>query len=598
MFGVGEIVSVLTNPTEVLKSLTESKRMLEEARRELQESQERAQIPPSHTFSPLPGFFERPAELAILERSLGSVPSFTVLFGASSVGKTALLRQVLSDDRYHVVYFDLRIAGFADLSSLYFSLSTQLESYFAAIPDLLGREWGWGEFEKESYAFKHDRLDVQKRVENGGQVRTSDIAHLLELFQSALLSYWNFQPMSPEEREWAKAARKREEKTGVKEGVEPVKTTRKKAPSAPSAARDAGETRAIGGAAAQPEPADRDLFDARSLRGMEEQAEEEGTDGAKGAPGTNKEGEEAEVGATPPPKKMPVFFLDEAHKLPALIQSSDAMKTFLDSQLVLTKQDRLCHIVHATSDPFHLHWLRQLNVMQHANILSVGDCSKEEARRFFNDFLMPHVPDELKPKINFEGVYRVFGGKLAHLSDFVGEFVNSDGDVAPPQSTHFLQAHALLNLHLIHSSPSVPGDEDSPTQGFAIYSSLRDASPHASPSPFGESASAEFRASDLLKVMQHLRPGALDSLAYFPLCRKLGARAVDGMVRGRLLELRWTEAITEEGEPASAEERKARRAVVGPRVLPTTPVVRYAMGEVLEEYKREGFHLPDASALV
>lgn len=171
--------------------------------------------------------------------------------------------------------------------------------------------------------------------------------------------------MSPEEREWAKAARKREEKTGVKEGVEPVKTTRKKAPSAPSAARDAGETRAIGGAAAQPEPADRDLFDARSLRGMEEQAEEEGTDGAKGAPGTNKEGEEAEVGATPPPKKMPVFFLDEAHKvrsllsssvlageltalvaqLPALIQSSDAMKTFLDSQLVLTKQDRLCRML-------------------------------------------------------------------------------------------------------------------------------------------------------------------------------------------------------------------------------------------------------------
>lgn len=200
--------------------------MLEEARRELKEAQERAQsrfaslappplvscslpgfrpaVPASHTFSPLPGFFDRPAEIRVLERALGSVPGFTVLFGASSVGKTALLRQVLSDDKYHVVHFDLRIAGFADLASLYFSLSTQLESYFAAIPDLLGREWGWGEFEKESFAFKHDRLDVLKRLENGGEVKTSvswlptpnvlnceltprpqDIAHLLELFQAS-----------------------------------------------------------------------------------------------------------------------------------------------------------------------------------------------------------------------------------------------------------------------------------------------------------------------------------------------------------------------------------------------------------------------------
>lgn len=129
------------------------------------------------------------------------------------------------------------------------------------------------------------------------------------------------------------------------------------------------------------------------------------------------------------------------------------MKTFLDSQLVLTKQDRLCRafyqtslvsvgpvdprltfdrpdIVHATSDPFHLHWLRQLNVMQHCNILTVGDCSKAEAQRYFTDFLLPHVPDKLKSRLSFEEVYKVFGGKLAHLSDFVGEFVNSDGDIS------------------------------------------------------------------------------------------------------------------------------------------------------------------------
>ena len=90
---------------------------------------------------------------------------------------------------------------------------------------------------------------------------------------------------------------------------------------------------------------------------------------------------------------MPVFFLDEAHKLyvffvwvhewlmadryfilfcgicrPGLIQSIDAMKSLLDSMLVLTKQDRLCHVIHSTSDPFYQTWLRQLNVMQHCKV--------------------------------------------------------------------------------------------------------------------------------------------------------------------------------------------------------------------------------------
>lgn len=45
----------------------------------------------------------------------------------------------------------------------------------------------------------------------------------------------------------------------------------------------------------------------------------------------------------PPTKKIPVFFLDEAHKLPALIQTDTAMKSLLDAMLVLTKQDRLIH---------------------------------------------------------------------------------------------------------------------------------------------------------------------------------------------------------------------------------------------------------------
>jgi len=83
-----------------------------------------------------------------------------------------------------------------------------------------------------------------------------------------------------------------------------------------------------------------------------------------------------------------VIFFDEAHKLyaigccfsskylitfssPTLIKSTDTIKYLLESVLVLTKQDRLCHVIHATSDPFYSTWLRQLNLMQHCRVSSI-----------------------------------------------------------------------------------------------------------------------------------------------------------------------------------------------------------------------------------
>ena len=65
-------------------------------------------------------------------------------------------------------------------------------------------------------------------------------------------------------------------------------------------------------------------------------------------------------------RSIPVLFFDEAHRLPALISAQDeTMKVLLDACLVLTKQDRLCHVVMATSSSHFFQWLRQLNVLQH-----------------------------------------------------------------------------------------------------------------------------------------------------------------------------------------------------------------------------------------
>lgn len=129
-FGVGEILGVLTNPAETLRQLNESKNMLKKAREDMELSNEAKKIPTKHTFSRLPGFHGREAEQKLLRKILSNSPKMTVVFGATSVGKTALLRQVLATEDFYVIKFDLRISGFADLKTLYIALCEQFERFF------------------------------------------------------------------------------------------------------------------------------------------------------------------------------------------------------------------------------------------------------------------------------------------------------------------------------------------------------------------------------------------------------------------------------------------------------------------------------------
>ena len=177
------------------------------------------------------------------------------------------------------------------------------------------------------------------------------------------------------------------------------------------------------------------------------------------------------------------------------------------------------------------------------------------------------------------------------------------------QSSHFIQAHALLNLHIIHSAqastngqPSDPLNDTGPQNehasthaihrlsppisagpgaGFRIYSPLT-ANPHQSPSGLftsstgngagsGEEAPvflADFSAYQLLRVMNRLAQPGTRALPYFLLCREMGAKAIDGMVKGRILDLRWTEPVSREfADPyygrMSARVRDSIRAQLG-----------------------------------
>ncbi|KAJ3568026.1 hypothetical protein NP233_g5987 [Leucocoprinus birnbaumii] len=166
--------------------------------------------------------------------------------------------------------------------------------------------------------------------------------------------------------------------------------------------------------------------------------------------------------------------------------------------------------------------------------------------------------------------------------------------------------------------------------------------------------SADFTAMQLLKVMSRLTKPDTPYLPYFMLCREFGVRAVDGMVKGRVLDLRWSEPVSKDngeeeqlprasltgysglgmpppppmtynaamaasgsgtaidtlGPPPAIDDEEGIVPVppsellgtmhsgipvdpyeeeylelVGPRLIPMTPIMRYAMAEVIEEYE-------------
>jgi len=71
------------------------------------------------------------------------------------------------------------------------------------------------------------------------------------------------------------------------------------------------------------------------------------------------------------------------------------------------------------------------------------------------------------------------------------------------------------------------------------------------------------------------------SVEYFALCQELGADVVDAMVKSRLLELRWTRAVSDDGY--NVLENVGGLRFEKPRIVAMTPILRKAMEVVLME---------------
>jgi hypothetical protein len=55
-------------------------------------------------------------------------------------------------------------------------------------------------------------------------------------------------------------------------------------------------------------------------------------------------------------------------------------------------------------------------------IITIGDHTKHETRRFFREEVLKNLPEHLRPKLDFERLYDAFGGKIAHWQDYTADF--------------------------------------------------------------------------------------------------------------------------------------------------------------------------------
>jgi len=84
-------------------------------------------------------------------------------------------------------------------------------------------------------------------------------------------------------------------------------------------------------------------------------------------------------------------------------------------------------------------------------IITIGDCSKGETRRFFQERLIPRVPEHLRRGLNFEHLYEAFGGKFAHWHDYITDYGTFLPKLASNKSND-----AFQSIQTAHSMVSYP----------------------------------------------------------------------------------------------------------------------------------------------
>ncbi|RIA90680.1 Archaeal ATPase-domain-containing protein [Glomus cerebriforme] len=430
------------------------------------ETYEKIKFPITHTFNRTPKFLGREKEIRMLNDSLSGDPKFLIINGSQSVGKTALLREVLANNKYHVIYIDLRISGFADLRSFTAEFATHLETFFTQItsyyPNLKI-------FQDKALVFKKLRLsgpesfDVKQLLDSQTNIdlftiqNRNDFAKLMKSFQSGLLMY---------------------HETDLDEKKE----------------RDEEDERQI------------NKKDKHRIFDYEKSARQ---------------------------KRIPIVVFDEAHKLKNLLNDNEALQILFDALVAFTTQDRLCHVIHSTSNSFYERLLTKSRILHHTKSLIIGDLSKLEISKYFHEILVPIIPQEIRERIfkMEDDLHEILGGKILYWKSFVQDYILSDGKLTIESFEPFIRAQHQLNLYL----------KDSPSDDELIP------------------------VDPIIRISHYI----IDKhkVSYHRLCKEFTQPVIDALIDNGILEYRM---INEIGDVDDEPEEK-------PFVIPSSQLMKHAM---------------------
>ncbi|CAB4424634.1 unnamed protein product [Rhizophagus irregularis] len=441
---------------------------------------EKIKLPITHTFNKTPGFLGREKEILVINDLLSRDPKFLIVNGSESVGKTALLREILASNQYHVIYIDTRVSGFADVRSFTTEFATHLESFFNQIvsyyPNLKV-------FRDVSIAFKSLRLsgpesfeirqDVQLNADFVASQTRNDLAKLLEKLRIGLLMYHEADLYEKKEKK---------EKKEEEENIDKI------------------EHRIF------------DYDDARR-------------------------------------KKIPIIVFDEAHKLRHLLNDKEALLMLFDALVVFTTQDRLCHVIHITSDSFYekllaktafllrKKLLKKFSVcsylVHHTKSLIIGDLYQSEISKYFHGVLVPSIPQEIRGRIlKMENdLHGIFGGKILHWKSFVQDYIVSRGKLTIESFEPFIRAKQQLTL----LSKNLPPNDDL------------------------------IPIDPIINICHYFIK--MNKVPYYHLCKEFTQSVIDTLIKERILEYRLIDEI---GDVSDKPEGR-------PFVIPSSCLMKHAM---------------------
>jgi hypothetical protein len=244
-------------------------------------------------------------------------------------------------------------------------------------------------------------------------------------------------------------------------------------------------------------------------------------------------------------RSVPILFIDEANKMSHLLNDKDghtALLNLFDWFVLNTKQDRRFHVVLGTSDSFFHLWMAKYIGTSRFTSYVVGDLSKEEAKRFWNERVISSQTSSegFSPPL-FDDAYQVCGGNMFSLQNYFQQFALSKGTLRP--------------------------------EGFSLARAERSKIVKAF---YSEENRKLWQQDQFIQIMSKLTSAQEGFLIYEDLCAELGQSVVDAFISQNLLHLRPTRDYAYDIPNAPSDKEI---------VTAETPAALYAMKRFLEQRK-------------